>query len=137
MALRAAVSSLARRGFAATPLVSEKTVTFSAVLPDGSRETCIGLVGKTVAEALASVPALQSAVPKLSPRHGYECHVTVPTEWLEKLGELDSDQVDELAELAGRDTVSANSRLGSQITLTPELRDLVVAIAPLHPFKTL
>jgi hypothetical protein len=55
------------------------------------------------------------------------CHVIIPPQWLSKLPEALLKE-NTLFEDADQDDVSANSRLGCQITLTKELDGMVVRI---------
>ena len=56
------------------------------------------------------------------------CHVYVDADWLDRLPEPDSIELDMLEML--EDTRRDNSRLGCQIRLTKELEGLTVRVAP-------
>ena len=55
------------------------------------------------------------------------CHVHVADNWVDRLPEADEDEEDVLDNAKH---VQDNSRLGCQITLTPDLDGLVVTVAP-------
>ncbi len=113
----------------------DSTVALTAVLPDGRRLPLLGRVGQRLSDALArsAYEELSHAAPKLSPRHGHEAHVRVAHN--HALPPLEENEQEELRTIA--DNVMPDSRLASTLTLTPDWNGAVVALAPLHPWKSL
>ena len=110
-------------------------VALTVALPDGRRMPLLARVGQKLSEALGRSPnaELHASASFLSPKHGYEAHVRVAH--THELPALDEYAADELRSLA--DEVQADSRLASTLTLTPDWNGAVVALAPLHSWKSL
>ena len=87
--------------------------------PAGRRFPVFGLVGRTLAEAIAgaSQPELEGSTVHLSPRHGPEGHVRVAHEFARRMPPLDAESQSELYYLA--DDVAEDSRLASKARAAP------------------
>ena len=90
--------------------------------PQGRRFPVFGLVGRTLAEAIAgaSHPELEGATVHLSPRHGPEGHVRVAHEYSQRMEPLDAEAVMQLHYLA--EEVAEDSRLASKARAAPAAR---------------
>lgn len=87
--------------------------------PHGRRFPVFGLVGRTLAEALAgaSHPELQGATVHLSPSHGPEGHVRVAHEYAQHMEPLDAEGTLQLHYLA--EDIAEDSRLASKARAVP------------------
>ena len=104
---------------------------------EGQRYVVKGMVGRTLAETLANsgIPELEANTPIVSPGCGPDAHVSVPPGVIASIPEMTLDEKLVLTDVA--ETVTPRSRLASSVRLTKDLDGLVVALAPMQPFKTI
>ena len=103
----------------ATPQLACNQVALTVVDPHGRRFPVFGLVGRTLAEALAgaSHPELRGATVHLSPSHGPEGHVRVAHEYAQHMEPLDAEGTLQLHYLA--EDIAEDSRLASKARAVP------------------
>lgn len=125
---------LAKQVAKGAPRVTDKMVAFTAVTSNGIRHPVFGYEGKTLASALRDNPEIGHLCELMSPHHGPDAHVKIPCDFIAKLPELTADERDTLKNLGAWGSISpVNSRLASQVTLSKDLNEMVVAIDELHP----
>lgn len=137
------------------PLVKDSLIAITAVTQDGRRFPVLGRAGTSLADALAGCQwqAVVGRMATLSCSWGSEAHVRIAHEWLDKVPAPDTQGLYDLDLLA--DGVASDSRLASkarpgcatphfasswltrrQVTLSPAMNGMTVALAELHPSAT-
>lgn len=133
------VGSWARSSSSSTPTVFDKMVQIFVIDKSGVRHTVRGLEGQSLATTLSEYG--QFAGDAFMP-HPYDpaypdCHVYVQGDYLQRLGQLSSDQQEEqrkLIEHYVRAKARDNSRLGYYIKLSPQLNGMTVALGEVEPW---
>ena len=106
------------------------------VVIEGVRHKLKGKIGKTLAQALAESndPELLAVVPDVSLRQGPDTHVSLPSDVLALMPELDFEGETLLKDIA--ENPGPISRMASQVVLSKALDGMSVAIAANRPFPS-
>ena len=113
--------------------VAESLVRFTAINDEGRRFEVAALPGRKLSGVLASSVSSDRFVRSL--REGWDAHVTIAREWLEKMPARTPEEEAKLEEMA--EDVTTSSRVASFVKLSPELAGMVVTMAKVRQWRTL
>ena len=101
---------------------------------EGVRHKLKGKIGKTLAQALAESndPELEAVVPDVSLRQGPDSDVSLPSDVLALMPELDFEGETLLKDIA--ENPGPISRMASQVVLSKALDGKSAAVAPNRPY---
>lgn len=124
----------------ASPTVYDRMVQLTVIDGSGRRFPVRGLEGQTVSQVLAADegPLDVSEFMCLSPegRGQVECVVTVPNEYTKRIPPPGIDEFRQLEQIAEH-SITPNTRLGSQIVLSKDINNMLIALGATLPFHTL
>lgn len=122
------------------PTVYDKMVQLTIIDGSGRRFPVRGLEGQTVSEVLEADegPLDVSDFMCLSPegRGQPECVVTVPNEFTTRIPPPGIDEFRQLEQICEH-SITSNTRLGSQIVLSKDLNNMLIALSAVLPTHTL
>ena len=113
--------------------VAENLVRITAINDEGRRFDIAALPGRKLSGVLSASVTSDRFVRSL--REGWDAHVTIAREWLEKMPARTPEEEAKLEEM-GED-VTGSSRVASYVRLSPELSGMVVTMAKVRQWRTL